>query len=233
LFVADENAPSQLFLNKGDGTFVDIEKSAGVGRIAYSEAPASVTSTGTNWSPACLERKHYEKLVLVLLLQRSPVPAQRIVPGNRYVAEAGAENCENPATNRRDIMSAIRNPVLGRLAFLAAAALLMLPVLPVHAHVSLVRSAPEANATLSAPPPEIRLWFSEAPQTRGTSVRLVDAAGELVATTPAIADEADPRQVFIRPEAELAPGSYTVHWRAIAQDGHASNGRLEFRVQVE
>jgi tetratricopeptide (TPR) repeat protein len=38
LFVGTENGPSQLFLNKGDGTFVDIAKQAGVARTAYTKA---------------------------------------------------------------------------------------------------------------------------------------------------------------------------------------------------
>jgi len=38
LFVANENAPAQLFLNRGDGTFVDIAREAGVGRSAFSKA---------------------------------------------------------------------------------------------------------------------------------------------------------------------------------------------------
>ena len=37
LFVANENAPSQLFLNKGDGTFVDISRRAGIDRVAFSK----------------------------------------------------------------------------------------------------------------------------------------------------------------------------------------------------
>lgn len=41
LFVANENAPAQLFLNLGDGTFVDIAKEAGVGRSAISKAVAA------------------------------------------------------------------------------------------------------------------------------------------------------------------------------------------------
>ncbi|MGH9646743.1 MAG: CRTAC1 family protein, partial [Bryobacteraceae bacterium] len=41
LFIANENAPSQLFLNLGDGTFVDIAKEAGVDRTAMSKAVAS------------------------------------------------------------------------------------------------------------------------------------------------------------------------------------------------
>lgn len=41
LFIANENAPSQLFLNKGDGTFVDISHEAGIDRTAFSKAAVS------------------------------------------------------------------------------------------------------------------------------------------------------------------------------------------------
>lgn len=37
LFVGNENGPSQLFLNKGDGTFQDISHSSGVDRIAFTK----------------------------------------------------------------------------------------------------------------------------------------------------------------------------------------------------
>jgi len=38
LFVGDENGPSRLFRNKGDGTFEDISHAAGVDRAAYTKA---------------------------------------------------------------------------------------------------------------------------------------------------------------------------------------------------
>lgn len=41
LFVGNENAPAQLFLNKGDGTFEDISASAGINRIAFSKGVAA------------------------------------------------------------------------------------------------------------------------------------------------------------------------------------------------
>jgi hypothetical protein len=41
LFIANENAPAQLFLNLGDGTFADISNEAGIGRRAISKAVAS------------------------------------------------------------------------------------------------------------------------------------------------------------------------------------------------
>lgn len=41
LFVGNEDAPAQLFLNKGDGTFEDISRSAGVDRIMFSKGVAA------------------------------------------------------------------------------------------------------------------------------------------------------------------------------------------------
>ncbi|HEX3987584.1 MAG TPA: FG-GAP-like repeat-containing protein [Acidobacteriaceae bacterium] len=37
LFVGNENSPSQLFLNKGDGTFEDISHAAGIDRVAFTK----------------------------------------------------------------------------------------------------------------------------------------------------------------------------------------------------
>jgi copper resistance protein C len=98
-------------------------------------------------------------------------------------------------------------------------------------HLRLDSTEPAADAVLPASPEEIRLFFSEPPQMQGTSVRLADAGGELVATTEAAADEGDAREVFIVPAGSLAPGRYTVHWRVIAQDGHAQRGDFDFEVR--
>jgi len=97
-------------------------------------------------------------------------------------------------------------------------------------HLRLNSTQPAADASVTESPAEIRLYFSEPPQMHGTSVRLADSAGELVATTEAVADDGDARQVFIIPEGALDPGAYTVHWRVIAQDGHAQRGEFGFRV---
>ncbi len=41
LFVGNEDSPAQLFLNKGDGTFEDIARAAGVGRVAFTKGVAA------------------------------------------------------------------------------------------------------------------------------------------------------------------------------------------------
>jgi len=97
-------------------------------------------------------------------------------------------------------------------------------------HLRLVATSPAADSTVAGSPAEIRLFFSEAPQMRGTTVRLTRGAEELVASTDATADPEDAKELFIRPSAPLTPGTYTVHWRVIAQDGHTQRGTFEFRV---
>ncbi len=98
-------------------------------------------------------------------------------------------------------------------------------------HLELLDTDPDKEAVLNEPPAEIRLWYSEPPQLNGTTVRLVDEAGELMETTQAAADPDDPKQVYIEVTAPLGSGEYRVHWRTIAQDGHAQNGEFDFRVE--
>ena len=50
LFVVNERGPSQLFLNKGDGTFQDISHSAGIDRSAFSKG---VAGSGLRWRRLC------------------------------------------------------------------------------------------------------------------------------------------------------------------------------------
>jgi tetratricopeptide (TPR) repeat protein len=49
LFVANEDAPAQLFLNKGDGRFEDISESAHVGRIMFSKGVAAADYDNDGW----------------------------------------------------------------------------------------------------------------------------------------------------------------------------------------
>lgn len=97
-------------------------------------------------------------------------------------------------------------------------------------HLRLVATSPAADSTVAGSPAEIRLFFSEPPQMRGTTIRLTRGAEDLVEATEAAADPEDAKELFIRPASPLAPGTYTVHWRVIAEDGHTQRGTFEFRV---
>jgi len=49
LFVVNENGPSQLFLNKGDGTFQDISHAAGIDRSAFSKGVTAADYDGDGY----------------------------------------------------------------------------------------------------------------------------------------------------------------------------------------
>ena len=49
LFVANEDAPAQLFLNKGDGTFEDISATARIDRIMFSKGVAAADYDNDGW----------------------------------------------------------------------------------------------------------------------------------------------------------------------------------------
>jgi copper resistance protein C len=125
-------------------------------------------------------------------------------------------------------MMTLRTRRLYSLASLGILLALGLALLP---HLRLDRTSPAANSVLEASPEEVRLFFSEAPEMRGTTVRLATSGTDaLIETTSAVANPEDPREVFIRPLAPLPAGSYTVHWRVLARDGHAQRGTFDFRV---
>jgi copper transport protein len=96
-------------------------------------------------------------------------------------------------------------------------------------HFALVRSSPEADATVASVD-EVRLWFSQVPQEGSASVRLIDAAGEAVETGQLTSDPDDGKVVFVTVDADLPDGGYTVAWRGIGDDGHVVRGDFAFTV---
>ncbi len=98
-------------------------------------------------------------------------------------------------------------------------------------HITLDASSPTDGQTVSADLKEIRLFFSGAPLLRGASIRIVTASRSLVRSTPPVADPNDPKQIFTEIEQTLAPGSYVIQWRCIADDGHVMRGDFRFRVE--
>ncbi len=110
---------------------------------------------------------------------------------------------------------------------MAAIALLATPAL-LFAHAHLVKSSPAANASLDTAPTTISLWFSEQPETRFTTVQLLDSAGAQLPLGPPTGIAQNGVSLTItRP---LSAGLYSIVWRTAASDGHATNGKFSFRV---
>lgn len=99
-----------------------------------------------------------------------------------------------------------------------------------RAHSTLVRSQPAANALLSAPPQEIRLWFSETVEAGQAQIRVLDHAGRSLegGDLRSIPGEATGLALHLRLS---GPESYRVLWRMLSRtEGHVTRGGFPFRV---
>lgn len=113
-------------------------------------------------------------------------------------------------------------------AFFGVLAVVALAPNHAAAHAQLVSAEPSADATVAAPD-TITLHFSEALEARVSSINVVDAGGHSVAVTPAEAPDAS--SLAAAPDSPLAPGTYTVSWTAVGDDGHPVQGTLSFIVE--
>ena len=95
-------------------------------------------------------------------------------------------------------------------------------------HLHLVKSDPVANATVSAAPDSIRLWFSQSPELGVTSVKVIGPSNATVALAPLA--KRDSAAVVAAVKGAMAAGAYTVAWRTMAKDGHVARGTFAFTV---
>ncbi len=120
---------------------------------------------------------------------------------------------------------------LRRLApILIALALAWAGVIPVQAHAVLVRSVPEANASLDQAPARVDLFFSEAVDAKLSRIDVLDGQGRTVQTGTAQADPADAKALSVALP-PLGTGVYSVAWKMVsATDGHETSGSFPFAV---
>lgn len=122
----------------------------------------------------------------------------------------------------------LRRSLLGALALMLAGFLTALPSL-VEAHAALVRSDPAVNATLSTPPRQVSLWFTEALEGSLSSIQVLSSAGEDFAQG-SLSVGPDPAQMSIQLR-DLPPGIYSVVWTSFSSvDGHSLTGAYPFTV---
>jgi copper transport protein len=118
------------------------------------------------------------------------------------------------------------------LSVLAAVVLLASAVSPaaVSAHARLRSAAPASGATLGSSPTTVLLTFSETPDIRLTSIKVLDKGGvdRVSGLVEAVADPPSSARV---PVQDLPDGVYTVSWRTVsAVDAHISAGTYVFGV---
>src|SRR5436309_2545847 len=119
-----------------------------------------------------------------------------------------------------------------RCLFLYLAALTAIGMAPATAlsHAFLDEAAPLVGGTVSGPPKEIRLSFSEAIEPRFSGIDLVTEDGRTIATSQAAVDPGNDRQLVLALP-PLAPGRYRVRWHVVSVDTHRTEGEYSFAVE--
>jgi hypothetical protein len=97
------------------------------------------------------------------------------------------------------------------------------------AHVFPQKQEPGAGATVAAPA-QVRVIFDGPLEPAFSSLTVTDASGKQVNTQKATVDEHQPTTITV-PLPSLAAGHYTVHWIAVASDGHRTHGDYGFDVK--
>lgn len=99
------------------------------------------------------------------------------------------------------------------------------------AHAGLVKSIPGSRAVLSRAPSDIELCFNEAVEMRFSSISLKDAAN-VPLLLGALQLRDDPKCIHARLP-DMAPGTYTVNYRVLSQDGHVVEYGYRFTISPD
>ena len=116
-----------------------------------------------------------------------------------------------------------------RTLFASLALALALHTGTAFAHAGLESATPAMDATVTAPQ-ALSLTFSEAVTLAFTGITLKAADGSEIATGDASLDAETGSTLTVPLTAPLLPGSYTVEWHALSEDGHKVNGSYAFTV---
>lgn len=104
-----------------------------------------------------------------------------------------------------------------------------------HAHAEIDRCEPSPGSSISSPPSEVRCWFTEELDPKGSTLSVLDAEGKAVDRGDAHVDLNDPdrKQLVVSLDPDrMKPGTYTVRWRTrSAEDGDVAEGTFVFTLQ--
>lgn len=98
-------------------------------------------------------------------------------------------------------------------------------------HAELVSATPADGATVASPPAEIVLLFSEDLDPGRSTIRLVDAAGTVIAEGGRVDPGNDARTMRLALPTPPPPGSYTIRWTSFStEDDEQARGTTTFTI---
>lgn len=98
------------------------------------------------------------------------------------------------------------------------------------AHAIIVRTSPEQGAVAPEAVGKVDVWYNEGIRNDFVALAVIDQTGARVDKRDAAIDSADQSHVSTS-VGPLAPGQYTVRYRAVSADGHIVSGAWGFEVR--
>ncbi len=111
----------------------------------------------------------------------------------------------------------------------AAIATAILIASAASAHVFPQKQSPSAGAEVAAPA-SVAIMFDGPLEPAFSSLNVSNSSGKQVNTAKAEVDSTDRKSIHVALP-PLPPDTYTVHWVAVASDGHRTHGDYSFRVK--
>jgi len=110
------------------------------------------------------------------------------------------------------------------LSLLSGLALVMFAVIA-SAHAHLQKSSPADGSVITTTPSKLLLSFSEAARLTALSIQKGNEPRQSLKPLPSTAAP----QISV-PLPQLTPGTYSVNWRVVSDDGHMMSGTLHFTL---
>jgi methionine-rich copper-binding protein CopC len=108
--------------------------------------------------------------------------------------------------------------------------LLLLVVRPGLAHVFPDHSDPRVGSEIKSSPPTVRIWFDGEIEPIFSTLQVQDSTGKEVSLKNERVNEKDPSILEVSIPS-LPPGKYSAIWKALARDGHLTEGKFSFTVK--
>jgi copper resistance protein C len=113
---------------------------------------------------------------------------------------------------------------------LACAPAFVAGLVPVaDAHAFLDHALPAVGSAVRAPPPQLKIWFTQRLEPAFSKVQVFDNSGKRVDNGDSRVDGADARLLTVSLP-RLPPGTYRVTWRVLSVDTHITEGDHTFEV---
>ena len=98
------------------------------------------------------------------------------------------------------------------------------------AHAFLNHADPKVGSSVTDPPKQVRIWFTQALEPAFSSIEVKDAAGKQVDAKDCRVDAKDKSLLEVSLP-QLLAGTYTVTWHVVSTDTHRTQGHFEFTIK--